>query len=650
MEITYYNKYYNNNDEELTDNNEITQYLKNIDFSFKYTDDYDNLEKVYVMQNDIIELNSKNSYSQFSYKNAKKNKTEEQIFKILSNEYDFLTFSHKIPLLFEETYLNDINLKNNNDVELMDLENNTSTSSSNSNVYLNINKYNVFENDNKLSKKIKEFNIPLILNLNIEDLILKNLHFIILKKEVLDGKKILISINNTYVLNNEKLNISKNEYIQNNSEFFTKIMEFKNYNMIINDFTINKTNKTNKNNKYDLIITNFANILSTFHFKNENNSLKNFIPKIMNILDIINIKGDLWINLNFLPINLVSYQLIYLISLSFEKTEFMKDKIYENDINSGIFVFKNYNGINIFKKLFENNINNNIKVFAKNDEDNEDILFSLFSKKYIDKSFYKYLYFIFNQIDKKLEKFNEKIKYIHNKIILKRQEDKIEFFYNIILKNSIEYCKNNNIKIFEFYNDSLEKNFNYEPYKFKFFPKEKGVDIKKLKLTFESLYSVSYPDEAEETSLIIKKHFPDVKIIVDANANVGGNTINFSKHFDKVLSIEIDNQTYLALKHNVQMYHRNNVDIYNHDCIQLLKENTFKDKLVFFDPPWGGIFYRIEDKNDLFLSKINIVDILPNNFVLKAPLNYNIENLLNKFPEIIIHKMHNYIIIIGKNK
>ena len=50
---------------------------------------------------------------------------------------------------------------------------------------------------------------------------------------------------------------------------------------------------------------------------------------------------------------------------------------------------------------------------------------------------------------------------------------------------------------------------------------------------------------------VIKKH-PSTQLITDATAGIGGNVINFSKHFAHVNSIEINNIHYEVIKNNYQ--------------------------------------------------------------------------------------------------
>jgi tRNA/tmRNA/rRNA uracil-C5-methylase (TrmA/RlmC/RlmD family) len=152
------------------------------------------------------------------------------------------------------------------------------------------------------------------------------------------------------------------------------------------------------------------------------------------------------------------------------------------------------------------------------------------------------------------------------------------------------------------------------------------------------------PEEARKISEITKLFYPKAKTIVDCTANIGGNTINFAKHFKNVTSIEIDPETKSILENNVKLYRRENVKIILGDYVDL--KDKIKGDIFFFDPPWGGFYYKMESKLDLYLSGVNIIDLLPPNFILKAPINYNIEDLLKKFKNIVVYFITNFVLII----
>jgi hypothetical protein len=70
------------------------------------------------------------------------------------------------------------------------------------------------------------------------------------------------------------------------------------------------------------------------------------------------------------------------------------------------------------------------------------------------------------------------------------------------------------------------------------------------------------------------------------------------------------------------------------------------------DPPWTGTFYKMNDKMDLYLSNVNIIDIIPKlkckMVALKLPLNYNISGLLDKVGNFQVFKMYSVMLILIK--
>ena len=113
---------------------------------------------------------------------------------------------------------------------------------------------------------------------------------------------------------------------------------------------------------------------------------------------------------------------------------------------------------------------------------------------------------------------------------------------------------------------------------------------KKIKYTSISLYSVTLPVNSHIISNIIKKDFPDSKIITDATSNIGGNTLSFSLFFDKVNAVEYEKETFNYLKYNMNIYKRTNIKFYNDDYTKILSD--INEDIIYIDPPWSGIDYK----------------------------------------------------------
>lgn len=157
-----------------------------------------------------------------------------------------------------------------------------------------------------------------------------------------------------------------------------------------------------------------------------------------------------------------------------------------------------------------------------------------------------------------------------------------------------------------------------------------------VRMSKQSIYSSAFLDDAEKTSEIIKKILPSAKTITDATANVGCNTINFSKHFDHVNSVEIEPLEFQRLEGNIKSYNIKNIKTYNEDYLRII--DNFIQDIVFIDAPWGGHKYNLFSKLVLCLGKSRIDDIanylISNNkakvVVLKTPRNVWLSNL--KYP------------------
>lgn len=186
----------------------------------------------------------------------------------------------------------------------------------------------------------------------------------------------------------------------------------------------------------------------------------------------------------------------------------------------------------------------------------------------------------------------------------------------------------------------------------KLFPKEDGVDFKKLKLTNIAEYSVSRPTSAQFITDIIKSYYKDLSklTITDATANVGGNTINFAKHFKKVNAVEIVPIHCEFLKNNLEQYKL--LDKVNINCNDYMNVyNTFSQDIVYFDPPWGGPDYYKEQQLDLFINNKNIYYLINSLYqrqvkfvVIKVPKNFNISRIIKEtlYKNVDIHKVLSY--------
>jgi len=180
-----------------------------------------------------------------------------------------------------------------------------------------------------------------------------------------------------------------------------------------------------------------------------------------------------------------------------------------------------------------------------------------------------------------------------------------------------------------------------------------------LMISTEGLYSITSYKYADKMTDIIDKLYGSNITIVDATANVGGNTISFSKKFSRVISIEKNKNTFLMLKNNVKAYGLEKKNkLLNGDCVKIIPKLNEKIDIIFIDPPWGGKSYTKFKFLYLLLSGINIVDIVKlfysytKTFAIKVPFNFNFSHFFRKldYPRFEVHKIHfKYYLLILTN-
>jgi 16S rRNA G966 N2-methylase RsmD len=225
---------------------------------------------------------------------------------------------------------------------------------------------------------------------------------------------------------------------------------------------------------------------------------------------------------------------------------------------------------------------------------------------------------------------------------------------------------------FKIYNDPtiltniyLEKYFDKEDIEFSI------LNNKVLKITDKGLYSITKFYDAQwitnhiisflKNQNIIKTDMNNIITtninIIDGTAGIGGNTINFSKHFSKVFSIEINDIHFNVLKNNIEALNLNNIKLYSGNFLNLIDDLKNESNIFFFDPPWGGNCYKNYKYFNLKIGKLDIDQVINILFdknikyiFLKAPHNLNLSSLFSniKYENLIVHKnlKQNMILII----
>jgi 16S rRNA G966 N2-methylase RsmD len=186
---------------------------------------------------------------------------------------------------------------------------------------------------------------------------------------------------------------------------------------------------------------------------------------------------------------------------------------------------------------------------------------------------------------------------------------------------------------------------------YKIFPNISGIDRSKLKITDVGIYSTSRTIGSCFIAEIIMNHMKSKNItITDGTGNVGSETIVYSQLFKHVNVIELDKTNFDVLKHNITTYKLDNVTPINGDSLKELPKLT--QDVIVLDAPWGGPSYSKHERVRLYMSNIEISDIVKkywNNtklFILKVPRNYD----LSYFSKNILYNFKVYNFISSKDK
>lgn len=129
--------------------------------------------------------------------------------------------------------------------------------------------------------------------------------------------------------------------------------------------------------------------------------------------------------------------------------------------------------------------------------------------------------------------------------------------------------------------------------------------------------------------------------ILDAFCGSGGNTIQFCKYFDNVISVDIDPIKLQCAQHNSRIYKtQDRVRFLLQDFFSLHKTLRINDDqridVIFLSPPWGGINYFHSKEADIsefpldcfkiYLYCVN--ELKCRNVVFFLPRNTNLEQVL----------------------
>lgn len=180
--------------------------------------------------------------------------------------------------------------------------------------------------------------------------------------------------------------------------------------------------------------------------------------------------------------------------------------------------------------------------------------------------------------------------------------------------------------------------------------------IKEIKYDDIALYSITPHFYAEKISRIIRREVDrnillGSLVISDFCACIGGNSFNFIKHFKTVNCVELDQNRFDYLKHNLSLYRDySNYKLYNDDCLDICSK--IKQDIIFVDPPWNGKDYKEKDSLDLYLNNKNSFELCNffmkycNMLVFKIPNNFDMDKLKNLKYKVKLYEIKLFKILI----
>lgn len=587
------------------------------------------------------------------------------LYKLLINKYDFITFE-TLNDIYKNKTNNDIITINNNIVNITGINILPIAKGFNSNLFLS---------KSSISGGLKYFTIalnPYFNSLNNKTIcIIKTIKPQQINK---DGNLELYFQEEIFLKTKNKVKTIFTCIHYNDEMKYKNTVNGDDFNyIIINNLEDDKIGNFIKD--CDIVIIDKVSILNKFDCGDDNSVLVHTLFLVNQFIN--NAKNDS--DLVFLytePHIFPHYQLYYYLYKNFQKLTYYSSLL--SYFKDGVFIFKN------FDNLKDNILNNIIKEYNKNDKTQGQQLYIRTDKTWCSQQTYlpnnKTEILIASLYDKSLSNtfsdFMQKIrrqkrkttklnikkieylqKYIYTKNNLNYKKIKTFIYYNI--DECVELLNSFNIEI----NDIYKKNTIFNSVKLlkTFFPNINDNILSKIQFSRDSIYSISSYDIAEQTSILIKNYFKNVKNIIDGTANIGGNSFNFSKHFNKVISNELSETTFNNLKNNIYALKLNNVICFNNDIIKLLNDKEILNKInynqtdwcLYLDPPWTGVYYKLEKTIDLYLGNTNVCDFLKNanvNYIcMKVPKNFNFSYLFDLFANVKIFKVvYCYIILIQK--
>ena len=147
-------------------------------------------------------------------------------------------------------------------------------------------------------------------------------------------------------------------------------------------------------------------------------------------------------------------------------------------------------------------------------------------------------------------------------------------------------------------------------------------------LNEEGSYSITRSYESSQIISIMKNVINNTRdlIITDATACMGGDAVNFVKHFKFVNMIEKNPENFKLLIENCKTFcTTKNYKLINEDFLKV----ELDQDIIYIDPPFGGRDYRDKKSITLQINNKFLSEIIPalnaKYIFIKAPINVNID-------------------------
>jgi SAM-dependent methyltransferase/predicted RNA methylase len=187
--------------------------------------------------------------------------------------------------------------------------------------------------------------------------------------------------------------------------------------------------------------------------------------------------------------------------------------------------------------------------------------------------------------------------------------------------------------------------------------KKYDINFEEIEIDESSLFSSIEPYHIPSIDAIFDLENVNPESIIDATANIGGDSINFMRLFpnSKLVALEIDTKISHILRRNMDnlkniLSQNQDYDVksINMSAVKYFSNFRYAD-MIYFDPPWGGRDYIKLDKISLYLDNISIGKIIKNILsqgmtqlvILKLPINADIDIIKSDINIDVTYSLYN---------